>query len=304
MVASAAGRAVFVIGGTGAQGGSVIRALVSSPHNYNLHTITRNSSNPRAQKLIQQGITVHEGDIGDRSRLDSLFKGMDVVFGMTDYWATGSAQIEFEDGKRLIDAAQQANVKLFVWSGLPAVCNISGGKLTKVHHFDSKAAITEYAQQSGVPLSTVMPGCYASNFLGGLGPHVVDGGKHAKWQLPVSPQTKIAILDSAADYGTFVREAIESDKVGGPGTELYACAEELSLQDMAKQWSEVTGVHVEFEQVPEESYGNAEMLEMVKWFEDYGYFGGKDWQSSHEDLSAPVTSWKQFVEQNKPQWFR
>ncbi|KAM0789894.1 hypothetical protein ACM66B_006736 [Microbotryomycetes sp. NB124-2] len=303
MVASRAGRSVMCLGGTGAQGGSVLKALLASPLEYQLHTITRNSASPRAQKLVDQGVQVHEGDISDSAALDKLFKDKQVVFAMTDYWATGSAQREYEDGVKLIDAAKRAGVELFVWSGLPGVCKISGGRLTKVHHFDSKAAITEYAQQSGVPLSTVMPGCYASNFLGGLGPRVVGQGQ-ARWCLPVSPKTRIALIDSAADYGTFVREAIESTKVGGPGTELYACAEEISLEDMAQQWSEVTGVPVKFEQVPDEAYGNEEMLEMVKWFEGYGYFGGKDWRPSQTDLQAHVTTWKEFVQKNAQQWFQ
>lgn len=42
---------------------------------------------------------------------------------------------------------------------------------------------------------------------------------------------------SPDDYGLYVREAIESDHFG-PGSELLACSEELTITEIVKQFSE------------------------------------------------------------------
>lgn len=149
-----------------------------------------------------------------------------------------SAEREFQDGKRIIDEAQSANCKLFVWSGLEPVAKTSQGRLTHVSHFDSKAAVTDYAKSVGIPLVVTEPGCYMTNFIGGgMGPHFTEDGSGAlEMALPVRPETKVALMDPN-DFGVFVLEAIESPQFGA-GAEVLACAEEISLEDMAKQWGE------------------------------------------------------------------
>lgn len=47
---------------------------------------------------------------------------------------------------------------------------------------------------------------------------------------------------------------------------------------------------------------NQEFLDMLIWFQDYGYYGGKDIKPSQKGLAGPVTSWRQFVEKNKSSW--
>jgi hypothetical protein len=54
--------------------------------------------------------------------------------------------------------------------------------------------------------------------------------------LPVKPETKVALMNPA-DFGVWVREAIESPSFG-PGSEVLAASEELSLEEMARQWGE------------------------------------------------------------------
>lgn len=60
---------------------------------------------------------------------------------MTNYWEHKSAEKEMTDGKAIINAAKDAGVELLLWSGLESVSRISGGKLDKVHHFDSKVRV-------------------------------------------------------------------------------------------------------------------------------------------------------------------
>jgi uncharacterized protein YbjT (DUF2867 family) len=65
----------------------------------------------------------------------------------------------------MVDASLAVGVSLFVWSALEPFTALSKGRLSLVAFFDSKAAISEYALASGVPLAIVQPRYYATNIL-------------------------------------------------------------------------------------------------------------------------------------------
>jgi hypothetical protein len=44
--------------------------------------------------------------------------------------------VEYNQGKNIVDAAKAEGVKHLVWSGLPNVTKVSNGELTLVEHFD------------------------------------------------------------------------------------------------------------------------------------------------------------------------
>jgi energy-converting hydrogenase Eha subunit H len=50
----------------------------------------------------------------------------------------------------------------------------------------------------------------------------------------VGPNTVLPVIDTAHDYGLFVREGIESPAFGA-GTEVLASGEDISVQEMANQ---------------------------------------------------------------------
>jgi hypothetical protein len=139
------------------------------------------------------------------------------------------------EGKMMVDAAKAVGVDLLVWSPLESVVNISKGKYIHVDHFDGKGEITDYARKSGVPLLIVPAGWYSIN-------HVRSNAYTPKKQadgsyvlgLPVGPNTVLPVIDTAHDYGLFVREGIESPAFGA-GTEVLASGEDISVQEMADQ---------------------------------------------------------------------
>jgi hypothetical protein len=141
------------------------------------------------------------------------------------------------EGKLLIDAAKAAGVKGIIWSGLVPVKKISGGKYTKVEHFDGKAQVTEYGRASGVPFVDVQAGMYASNLLGNF-PLLVkepDGTFALPWV--VRPTTVMPTIDMENDYGLYVRWVLEMP-VFPDGLDVYTTSEDISLEDQARQISE------------------------------------------------------------------
>lgn len=110
----------------------------------------------------------------------------------------------------------------------------------------------------------------------------------------MSGETVFSILD-VTEFGAFVRAAIESPEFGF-GSEVLACGDQISLNDLAQKWGErelawlswsrheltnlpfaVTRKKAAFAQIPEEVFLAAapppvakELLSMLKSFKKYG----------------------------------
>jgi hypothetical protein len=136
--------------------------LLRSDRPYQLRAITRETSNPAAKHLESQGVHVVRANMNSSADLERAFEGADVVFvrpfvapislfskahqdpgslqGVTDFWAHMSFDKEVEDGKRIVDAVNKAEVSTFLWSALEPVKDLSKGTITGVEHFDSKVS--------------------------------------------------------------------------------------------------------------------------------------------------------------------
>lgn len=137
----------------------------------------------------------------------------------------------------LVDAVKAAQAKLLIWSGLENMTKASGGKYTHVYHFDGKAAITAYAKVSGIPTVDVQAGMYMSNYTGPFSQLRKMGDGTYALLSPASPSSTTPLLDTARDYGLFVRKAIESPS-SHPFSAIYAHSEVLTQTEIAKQLAE------------------------------------------------------------------
>ncbi|KZV94016.1 NAD(P)-binding protein [Exidia glandulosa HHB12029] len=236
---------VVVIGATGVQGGSVIRNLIQSDKPYRLRGITRDVSKPAAQKLAQLGVEVVSANVvvGNESGVQEAFKGADIVFGVTNFWEHMDSSREVAEGKLMVDSAKAVGAKLFIFSGLPHVSKLSGGKFSHVAHFDSKAEIVEYAR-SQLPTVDVQAGYYMTNLTAPmLAPEKQQDGAYI-WTMQWDATTPFPWIDMDADYGLFVRYAIESSEYNQGGGTIFSYAEHASHVHIASILEKVRGVSV------------------------------------------------------------
>src|SRR6267143_3391396 len=112
---------IAVIGATGQQGGSVLRALHASSQ-FKVRALTRNPEKHR--ELADE---VVKADLNRPETLKAAFEGAHGVFLVTNFWEEGAD--ELKQAIAAIRAAKDAGVKHLVWSTLPDVEAISGGKL-------------------------------------------------------------------------------------------------------------------------------------------------------------------------------
>jgi uncharacterized protein YbjT (DUF2867 family) len=113
---------IAVIGATGQQGGAVVRALQASGQ-FKVRALSRNPDKHRdlADEVV-------EADLNRPETLNAAFEGAHGVFLVTNFWEQGTD--ELKQVTAAVRAAKDAGVKHFVWSTLPDVEAISGGKST------------------------------------------------------------------------------------------------------------------------------------------------------------------------------
>src|SRR5438094_8427558 len=132
---------IAVIGATGQEGGGVVRALQARGQ-FKVRALTRNPDKHR--ELAEE---VVEADLDQPETLNAAFEGAHGVFLVTNFQEAGSN--ELKQATAAISAAQDAGVKHFIWSTLPDVEAISGGKFN-VPHFTGKANIDQVVQEAGL----------------------------------------------------------------------------------------------------------------------------------------------------------
>lgn len=125
--------------------------------------------------------------------------GAHTVFMVTNYWENPSGDGEIAQGKAVTDACKAAGVKHLIFSSLINVSEVSGGRLTHIHHFDGKAKIEQYIRGSGVPATFVLPGLFMSN----LFTMIRNNGEGAySLNLPVSPEKgQVPLFNAGGDLG-------------------------------------------------------------------------------------------------------
>ncbi|KAJ7233520.1 NAD(P)-binding protein [Mycena haematopus] len=301
-----------VLGVTGNQGGSVVKALAESDKPYRTRGLTRDVTKPAACELAAGGVEMVAAALtsDNAAAARKVFTGGNIVFAVTNYWEHLDVTREVAEGKMLLDAAKAAGVGLFIWSGLESLINVSNGKYPNVHHFNGKGEITEYGKRSGIPFVNVQSGWYATNFckIDGMKPKKLEDGTYVL-ALPVGPQTLLPVIDTANDYGLFVREAIECPEFG-PGSETWFVSlpkVSTSHASIAPIFLPVTGKKIAYGRISDEEFVTVliatgmppsvarEVLESLKYHEECGYYAGKSTEASRRHLARPTRTWADFV---------
>src|SRR6202795_3297917 len=153
---------IAVIGATGQQGDGVVRALQASSQ-FKVRALTRYPGKHRE---------VVEADLDRPESLKAAFEGAHGVFLVTNFWEQGTD--ESKQATAAVRAAKEAGVKHFIWSTLPDVEAISGGKF-HVPHFTGKAKIDRIVKEAGFAHHTfVIAPFYYQNLVDALAPQTQE----------------------------------------------------------------------------------------------------------------------------------
>ncbi|NWU43407.1 NMRL1 protein, partial [Hylia prasina] len=191
----AGAKLIVVFGATGAQGGSVARALLDEG-TFKVRAVTRRPGKKEAKELRRRGAEVVKADQDDEASLERALAGAYGAFIVTDFWEHCSKEKEIEQGQRLADLSKRLGLRHVVFSGLENVHQLTGGRL-EVLHFDGKGMVGEYFQKIGVPTTIIRLPFYFENFLSIFKPDKAPQGDTFVLKLPMgdTPMDGMAVED-------------------------------------------------------------------------------------------------------------
>jgi len=254
-------RTIAVVGATGAQGGGLVRAILSDPaRTFTARAITRKPDSDNAKALKAAGAEVVAGDADDPASLERAFKGAWGVFALTNFWEHLSPERELQQAGNQARAAKQAGVQHVIWSTLEdtrKLVPLSDDRMPtlmgkyKVPHFDAKGEADALFRQTGVPTTILLTSFYWDNFISfGAGPKRGPDGRLAlTFPLGNAKLPGIAVEDiGKSAFGIFKRAGEFAGKTVG------IAGEHLTGAEMAAGLTKALGEEVRYNDVPPEVY--------------------------------------------------
>jgi uncharacterized protein YbjT (DUF2867 family) len=177
-------RLITVFGATGAQGGSLARAIFKDPqHRFRVRAVTRQPDGRAAQALAHAGAEIVAADLDDIDSLRRAMRDADGAYCVTNFWEHCSADRELQQACNLAIAAQDAQVGHVVWSTLEdtrefvtpgsGVLPLLQGRYN-VPHYDAKGEANRAFTAAGVPTTLLHTSFYWDNLIH-LGMHPQRG---------------------------------------------------------------------------------------------------------------------------------
>ena len=288
---------IAVVGASGHQGGGVVRALQEGGR-FRVRALTRNPMKHRG--LADEVVAA---DLNRPDTLEAAFAGAHGVFAVTNFWEPGTDEIA--QGGAAVRAAKKAGVQHFVWSTLPNVEQISGGRYD-VPHFTNKAKVDAVVAAAGFSqYSFVIAPSFYQNLIGQGGPKPQQDGSMG-WTLPIGAAARVHMGD-ISELGRVVAGAFNNPEIVGRGQYLPHVGDVLSYGDIVRLLNQ-QGHAVTFNSVPREVFagffpGAGELAQMFGYIEDYSYLGG-DFQDrialADKVAQAPATNFETWARANMP----
>ncbi|XP_008056742.1 nmrA-like family domain-containing protein 1 [Carlito syrichta] len=289
-------KVITVFGATGAQGGSVARAILENK-NFAVRALIRDVTRPNAQVLRDLGAEVVKGDLNDEASVETALKGAYGAFVVTNFWDDFSKEKEVCQGKLVADAAKRLGLKHVVYSGLENVKRLSHGKV-EVPHFDGKGEVEEHFWAIGVPMTSVRVAAYFENFLTAWKPVKADDGDYYTLVLPMGdvPMHGISVTDVGAAVCSIFNSPEEFI-----GQAVGLSAEALTIQQYADVLSKSLGKEVRDAKITPEAYeklGIPAAKEVANMCRFYQMKPDRDVELTHR-LNPKVKSFSQFISENQ-----
>jgi uncharacterized protein YbjT (DUF2867 family) len=305
---------IAVLGATGAQGGGLVRSILSDRSgDFTARALTRDVNSDKAKALADLGAEVVAVDIDNYESLKKAFDGAYGVFAVTFFWEHFSPAKENAQAESIAKAAKAAGVKHTIWSTLEDTRNwvplsdnrmpsLGDGKY-KVPHFDGKGESNKYFTEQNLPVTFLLTSFYWDNFIYfGMGPKKGPDGKLAI-TIPMGDKKLPGI--AAADIG---KSAYGIFKRGNEfiGKTVGISGGHLTGNQMADSFTKALGREVVYNAVPFDVFrsfgfpGADDLGNMFQFKHDFEeYFCGARSIDFSKSINPSLQSFDQWLEENK-----
>ncbi|MBX5157073.1 MULTISPECIES: NmrA/HSCARG family protein [unclassified Rhizobium] len=295
---------IAVTGATSKQGRSVVATLLESQR-FRVRAFTRKKDSPEALRLEKLGaeIATVPLELGRQNEFVAAFKGADGAFLMTPPIAPPETS-EAPLGRQLADAAVEAGVGHIVFSTLENIDKITGG--TKyAPHFTDKARVADYIRGLPISHSFIMLAFFYTNLSEYYAPRMEGDTLLLPIYLP--EDFAAPFVDPLTATGPVVLE-IFSNPERYNGKTLPIVGDIISPREMVETFQRVTGLKAEYRNAftrdgllayfPEFAANELlvrEILGMVEYAVEYGYFGKEHDLEWSRRLNPGTLGWEQFL---------
>lgn len=205
----------LIVGGTGALGSAVARLLLQRGHQVRI--MTRDLQ--RATALKKLGAEVVQGDLRNKAslaracaRVDGILAAAHSIMGRG---AEASSKVDALGHKWLINAAQEAGVKHFVYTSAFGVSPTHPSEFYRIKH-----EVEQYLQHSGLAHTILRPTAFMESHAHMLiGQPILETGKVSLFGRGENPRNFVAAQD-VAQFAvmalTLPQMAGEIIEIGGP----------------------------------------------------------------------------------------
>jgi uncharacterized protein YbjT (DUF2867 family) len=304
---------IAVVGATGAQGGGLVRAILSEPNSgFSARAITRDANSDKAKELAKLGAEVVAADIDDIESLKRAFAGAYGAFCVTFFWAHLSPEKELAEAGTMSQAAKHAGLQHVIWSTLEDTRKwvpLSDNRMPtlqgkyKVPHFDGKGEADQIFLAHGLPVTLLLTSFYWENFIYfGMQPQKGPDGKLAI-TMPMGDKKLPGI--AAEDIG---KCAFGIFKKGHEfiGKTVGIAGEHLTGAQMAAALTKALGQEVRYNDVPPEVFrsfgfpGADDVGNMFQFKRDFNadFCGARDLAVSRA-LNPALQTFEKWLTQNK-----
>ncbi|CZR68654.1 uncharacterized protein PAC_18553 [Phialocephala subalpina] len=215
---------VLIIGGTGAQGNSVVKALVADGK-YSCRVLTRSSTSESAKALSSlPGVELFEGDSYHEPTLRQAFSGCTYAFTNTNGFALGEkAEIYWEI--RVYELAAEFKVKHFLYAGLIYASKLGNfDPKYRTGYLDGKGKVSDYisAQPTSPMKWSILTSCL---YIEGLNELMQPFPRPSEPDTLTTPSTSAGCSTPPLSNGLYLNVATE----------------DISWADLASPFSSITG---------------------------------------------------------------
>jgi uncharacterized protein YbjT (DUF2867 family) len=250
--------AVVVTGGTGQQGGAVVKSMLQRGHE--VRAVTRSTDSAKARELANAGVTLVRASLEDTAALTKALEGATSLFAMTTPFE-GGTQAETRQGISAADAAKAAGIHL-VFTSVG-----SANRQTGVPHFDSKYDVEQHIAKIGVRATVLAPVYFMENLH--FGKEQLAKGIYAA---PLPP-TRLLAQVTVADIGAVAVRLLENPGRFA-GRRFDPGGDEPTGNDVIAILSRVTGRPFTYFQVPLDVIRQrmgVDGAKMYEWFDRVGF---------------------------------
>lgn len=221
-----------------------------------MRVLTRNSSSKEAQELAKiNGVTIHEGNAYDEKTLRQALNGVNGIFINTNGLAIGE-KAEVYWGIRLFELSREFGLEHFLYAGLEYASKLGNFQPKyRCSFLDAKGKVVDYiSAQPTTPMAwSVLTSCTYMEALSEFLRPFPD---------PIDPTALVftAPLGTAKcpliyleDYGAYARWIFDTPARSN-GLNLHVATEDISWNDVANSFTELTGKKSTYRNVTLDEY--------------------------------------------------